>query len=93
MKTKINAIIPAGGNSSRFGNTNKLLEKINNKEVIKYTIDAFNESNVDEIIVCSNISIIDELKTYSINTELLNSERINYLSWHRNKYEEKKRAS
>ena len=37
----INAIITAGGTSSRFGNTNKLLEKINGIEVIKYTIDAF----------------------------------------------------
>lgn len=59
---KINAIIPAGGTSSRFGNTNKLLEKINGKEVIKYTIDAFEASNIDEIIICANISIIDELE-------------------------------
>lgn len=58
---KINAIIPAGGTSSRFGNTNKLLEKVNGKQVIKYTIDAFETSNVDEIIICANISIIDEL--------------------------------
>lgn len=62
MNTKTNAIIPAGGTSSRFGNTNKLLEKIHGKEVIKYTIDAFEASNVDEIIICANISIIDELK-------------------------------
>lgn len=62
MNTKINAIIPAGGTSTRFGNTNKLLEKINNKEVIKYTIDAFEASNIDEIIICANISIIDYLK-------------------------------
>lgn len=62
MNYKINAIIPAGGTSSRFGNTNKLLEKINNKEVIKYTVDAFEASNIDEIIICANISIIDELK-------------------------------
>lgn len=61
-KIKIKAIIPAGGTSSRFGNKNKLLEKINDKEVIKYTIDAFDASNVDEIIICANISIIDELK-------------------------------
>lgn len=59
---KINAIIPAGGTSSRFGNTNKLLEKINDKEVIRYTVEAFDASNVDEIIICANISIMDELK-------------------------------
>lgn len=62
MNSKINAIIPAGGTSSRFGNTNKLLEKINGKEVIKYTVDAFEASNVDEIIICANITIIEELK-------------------------------
>ena len=59
---KISAIIPAGGTSSRFGNTNKLLEKINDKEVIKYTIKAFEKSNVDEIIICANPSIIDILE-------------------------------
>lgn len=59
---KINAIIPAGGTSSRFGNTNKLLEKINGKTVIEYTVEAFLNSNVDNIIICANISIIDELK-------------------------------
>lgn len=62
MHFKVNAIIPAGGTSSRFGNKNKLLEKIYGKEVIKYTIDAFENSNVDEIIICANINIIDELK-------------------------------
>lgn len=62
MQTKINAIIPAGGTSSRFGNRNKLLEKINGKEVIKYTVQAFELSDVDKIIICANKSIIDELK-------------------------------
>ncbi len=59
---RVNAIIPAGGTSSRFGNKNKLLEKINDKEVIKYTVEAFENSNVDEIIICANISIIEELE-------------------------------
>ena len=59
---KINAIIPAGGTSSRFGNKNKLLEKINGKEVIKYTVDAFANSDVDQIIICANISIIEYLQ-------------------------------
>ena len=40
---------------------NKLLEKIHGKEVIKYTIDAFEASNVDEITICAIISIIEEL--------------------------------
>lgn len=59
---KTNAIITAGGTSSRFGNKNKLLEKINGKEVIKYTVDAFQYAKIDEIIICANRSIIDELK-------------------------------
>lgn len=62
MNFKVNAIIPAGGTSSRFGNKNKLLEKISGKEVIKYTVEAFEKSEVDEIIICANISIIEDLK-------------------------------
>ena len=38
------------------------MEKINNKEVIKYTVEAFEKSEVNEIIICANISIMDELK-------------------------------
>ena len=68
MNFKVNAIIPAGGTSSRFGNKNKLLEKINNKEVIKYTVEAFEKSEVDEIIICANISIMDELKAIFKNS-------------------------
>ena len=67
MKIKTNAIIPAGGTSSRFGNKNKLLEKVNGKEVIKHTIDAFEKSNIDEIIICANISIMDTLKNLFVD--------------------------
>ena len=59
---KISAIITAGGTSSRYGNTNKLLEKINDKTVIEYTVSAFKNSKVDEIIICANKAIIDDLK-------------------------------
>ena len=59
---KTNAIITAGGTSSRFGNKNKLLEKINGKEVIKYTVDAFRYANVDNIIICTNPSIMEEMQ-------------------------------
>lgn len=58
---KFSAIITAGGTSSRFGNTNKLLEKIHDKEIIKYTIEAFLNSNIEEIIICANKSIIETL--------------------------------
>lgn len=56
-------VITAGGSSSRFGNTNKLLEKINSKEIIKYTVEAFLAVNeISEIIICANLLIIDNLK-------------------------------
>lgn len=58
---KFAAIITAGGMSSRFGNTNKLLEKINGKEIIRYTVDAFVKSGFEQIIICANVSIIDVL--------------------------------
>ena len=57
----ISAIITAGGTSSRFGNTNKLLEKINGKEIIQYTVDAFLDAEIAEIIICANCSIIENL--------------------------------
>ena len=59
---KIGVIITAGGTSSRYGNTNKLLEKINDKTVIEHTVSAFKKSKVDEIIICANKSIMEELK-------------------------------
>ncbi len=60
---KISVIITAGGSSSRYGNTNKLLEKINSKELIRYTVEAFIGINeITQIIICSNLLIIDELK-------------------------------
>ena len=59
---KVSVIITAGGTSSRFGNTNKLLEKINDKTVIEYTVNAFRNSKIDEIVICANKTIIDNLK-------------------------------
>ena len=47
----VNVIITAGGASSRFGRSNKLLEKINGKEVIKYTVEAFDFDKIDKIII------------------------------------------
>ncbi len=58
----IKTIITAGGNSSRYGNKNKLLEKINDKEMIVYTVDVFNQADdINEIIICANLTIYDEL--------------------------------
>lgn len=56
---KFSLIITAGGTSSRYGNTNKLLEKINDKTVIEETIAKFIDfDKIDEIIISANISII-----------------------------------
>ena len=52
-------IITAGGTSSRYGKKNKLLEKINGKTIIEYTVEQF--LDFEEIIVCANEKIIDEL--------------------------------
>lgn len=57
------AIITAGGSSQRFGNKDKLLEKIHSQEVIKHTVKAFLEiKEINEIIICANPSIIEEIK-------------------------------
>lgn len=65
----IKTIITAGGTSSRFGKSNKLLKKLNGKEVIKHTVEKFLAINeISEIIICANASIIDILNKY-FNTE------------------------
>lgn len=59
---KFSAIITAGGTSSRFGKTNKLLEKVHSKEIIKHTVDAFLAvEGIDEIIIAANATIITDL--------------------------------
>lgn len=59
---KFSAIITAGGTSSRYGNSNKLLEKVHSKEVITHTVEAFlNVEEISEIIICANASIIEIL--------------------------------
>lgn len=64
-------IITAGGTSSRYGNTNKLLEKINDKTVIEETVSKFIDfDEIDEIIISANSSIIDILQ------QLLNNPKV-----------------
>lgn len=66
-------IITAGGNSTRFGNTNKLLEKINSKEVIRHTVEAFlNIHEIDEIVICSNSIIMKDLENIFKNEKKIN---------------------
>ena len=71
---KFSVIIPAGGTSSRYGNTNKLLEKIKDRTVIEETVSKFVDfEEITEIIIPANASIIDELK------ELLKDSKINII--------------
>ena len=56
-------IITAGGVSARYGNKNKLLEKINSKTVIEHSLMPFlGFEEISEIIIPANALIIDELK-------------------------------
>lgn len=66
----IKAIITAGGSSSRFGKTNKLLEVIHSKSIIKHTVDAFLDVNeINEIIISANPSIIKNLNDFFCGIE------------------------
>lgn len=59
---RFSVIITAGGTSSRYGNKNKLLEKINDLTVIEETVNKFlNIECIDEIIIPSNEGIKEEL--------------------------------
>ncbi len=68
---KFSLIITAGGTSSRYGNTNKLLEKINDKTVIEETVTKFIDfDEIDEIIISANISIIPTLQEIFNNPKI-----------------------
>ena len=68
---KFSVIITAGGTSSRYGEKNKLLEKINNKTVIEETINKFADFDcIDDIVIPANGKIIDELKSLITNKKI-----------------------
>lgn len=69
---KIKAIITAGGSSQRYGTKNKLIEIVHSKTIIEHTVNAFLQvSDISEIIICANISIIDELNNiFSTNNKI-----------------------
>ena len=61
---KFSVIITAGGTSSRYGNTNKLLEKIFDKTVIEETVNKFLPfESVYEVIIPANKEFINEFKS------------------------------
>lgn len=59
---KLSVIITAGGTSSRYGKTNKLLEKISEKEVIIRSIEAFLPLKPYEVIVSTSQSLEPVIK-------------------------------
>ena len=71
MMNKFSVIIPAGGTSSRYGNTNKLLEKIKDRTVIEETVSKFVDfDEITEIIIPANASITDELKALLTDSKI-----------------------
>lgn len=64
----IKALITAGGSSRRFGDTNKLLECVNGKEILSHTVNAFlSVSEINEILIAANASIIEEIRAIFVN--------------------------
>lgn len=63
-------IITAGGTSSRYGNKNKLLEKIDSKTVIEHSSEPFLKfKEISQIIIPANISITEDLKKIFVNNK------------------------
>lgn len=73
---KLAVIVTAGGSSSRYGKINKLLEKINGREVILYSIDAFLVFNPDEIVISVSESLEPEIKNLIANDKILSQKVI-----------------
>ncbi len=71
MYNKFSVIITAGGTSSRYGNKNKLLEKIKDKTVIEETVSKFTDiENITEIIIPANETIIDTFNNMFKNPKI-----------------------
>ncbi len=69
--TNFSLIITAGGTSSRYGSSNKLLEKLDDKTVIEHTLSSFlNFPEINEIIIPANTAISDELKNLFTNPNI-----------------------
>lgn len=68
---KFTLIITAGGTSSRYGNKNKLLEKIKDNTVIEETVNKFIDiDDIKQVIISANSSIIEILKAMFKNPKI-----------------------
>ena len=67
----ISLIITAGGTSSRYGNKNKLFEKIDDETVIEHSLKPFlSFKEITEIIIPTNLSFIEEMKQFLTNPKI-----------------------
>lgn len=72
---KYSAIILAGGSSSRFGEENKLLFKINNKTIIEHSIEHFLNDND-----CLKVIVVINSKYEDIYKKLLKNKKIQFVN-------------
>ena len=56
---ELKVIVTAGGSSSRFGSSNKLLSLIKNKPVIKYSVDLFTDMGFEIVIPANKSAMYD----------------------------------
>lgn len=75
MNKTITGIILAAGSSNRYGKGNKILEKINNKEVLLYSLEVFVNNNfIDNIVITvkkEDYELIDRIiKKNNYNKEI-----------------------
>ena len=68
---KLSVVITAGGSSTRYGKVNKLLEKINGKEVILHSIEAFLPLNPLEIVISASEGLEPVIKDLTKNNQLI----------------------
>lgn len=58
----ITGIVLAAGTSSRYGN-NKILEKVNDKYILEYSLDVFNNHNkIDNMVITTKEEYLDIIK-------------------------------
>ncbi len=68
---KLSVVITAGGSSTRYGKVNKLLEKINGKEVILHSIEAFLPLNPLEIVISASEGLEPVIKDLTKDNQLI----------------------
>ena len=78
-KNNVTAIILVAGNSTRFGkNRNKNFEIINGKEILLYSLEAFNSNKyVENIIIAGKADEMDKIK--GISSKVILNKPLNFI--------------